>query len=178
LNLGELPYLKSVLNPLKSRSTTHRTMMNPRVLTNHNNFNRRDVRSVEIPSANGIGQVRSIAKAYSVFAAGGEELGLEEDTLQALTMPAMPPSSGLRDEVLQVDMLYSLGFTRPLRDRRFGIGARAFGFGGAGGSFAFADPDAQVGYAYAPNKMGLYAFDDPREKALRDAFYRCLTRLA
>ena len=38
------------------------------------------------------------------------------------------------------------------------------------GSFAFADPDAQVGYAYAMNKVGGYMWDDPREKSLRDAF--------
>jgi hypothetical protein len=44
----------------------------------------------------------------------------------------------------------------------------------AGGSFAFADPDAQVEFAYAPNKMGVTLLGDPREKPLRDALYRCL----
>jgi hypothetical protein len=35
-------------------------------------------------------------------------------------------------------------------------------------------PDAQVEFAYAPNKMGVTLLGDPREKPLRDALYRCL----
>jgi CubicO group peptidase (beta-lactamase class C family) len=177
LSLHKLPYLKSCINPLKSGSITYRTVMNPRILTNHNNYNRRDVQSVEIPSANGIGQVRGIAKAYSAFVTGGKALHLTDETLGAITAPAIPPSLGLHDEVLLVDQCYSLGFCRPFKNVRFGVSERAFGFPGAGGSFAFADPDAQVGYAYAPNKMGVHPYDDPREKAVRGAFYECLSRL-
>ena len=49
---------------------------------------------------------------------------------------------------------------------------------GRGGSFAFADPDARLGYAYVMNKMDFYLVDDPREKALRDAVYRAIKRLS
>jgi CubicO group peptidase (beta-lactamase class C family) len=78
--------------------------------------------------------------------------------------------------VLWVPAAYSLGFVRPTGDFLFGRGARSFGHPGAGGSFGFADPDAQVGFAYAPNRLGHHLRDDPREKALRDALYRCLDR--
>ena len=44
-------------------------------------------------------------------------------------------------------------------------------------TFGYADPDAQVGFAYAPKRMGFYVWDDPREKALRDALSRCLRKL-
>ena len=173
-NLDKVPYLKSVLNPLRSNSVTYRTVMNPRILTDHSNYNKRELRALEAPSANGIGRVRSIAKAYSVFAMGGAELGIRKDTFDALTAPAAKPPEGWRDEVLLVDTSYSLGFVKPFLAFQFGASDKAFGCAGAGVGFAFADPDAQVGFAYASNKMSFYGQDDPREKAVRDAFYDCL----
>jgi CubicO group peptidase (beta-lactamase class C family) len=115
-----------------------------------------------------------MAKAYGVFATGGHQLGIGEDTLKALAAPPTSPSLGSRDEVLKAEMSYSLGFNRPSKVFSFGSGEKSFGTIGAGGSFGFADPEAQVGFAYAPNKMGFHIWDDPREKALRDAVYRCL----
>ncbi len=176
-NLDKVPYLKQVLNPLKSNSITYRTVMNPRFLTNHSNFNRRDVRSLEIPAANGIGQVRSMAKAYSVFATGGAELGIKEETLEALMAAPLPPPGGWRDEVLLVDTSYSLGFAKPFHGCEFGVSDKAFGSAGAGVGFAYADPDVQVGFAYGTNRMSYYGHDDPREKAVRNAFYRCLAEI-
>ena len=69
---------------------------------------------------------------------------------------------------------FSLGFLRPGPELSFGSSPRAFGAPGAGGSFAFADPDARLGYAYVMNKLDFYLSDDPREKALRDAVYRAI----
>ncbi len=73
-----------------------------------------------------------------------------------------------------MDTAFSLGFARPHGAFRFGSGQRAFGHPGAGGSFAFADPDRQVSFAYVMNRLGFYLNDDPREKSLRDALYRAL----
>jgi len=58
----------------------------------------------------------------------------------------------------------------------FGSSPRAFCAPGAGGSFAFADPDAHLGYAYVMNKLDFYYNDDPREKPLRDAVHRAIRR--
>ncbi len=173
-NLDKVPYLKLVLNPLKSNSVTYRTVMNPRILTNHANYNKRELRSLEIPSANGIGLARSLAKGYSIFATGGTELGIKKETLEALTAAAVAPPGGWRDEVLLVDTSYSYGFMKPFHGFEFGVSHKAFGCAGAGVGFAYADPVAQVGFAYASNKMSYYGQGDPREKAVRDVFHRCL----
>ena len=130
---------------------------------------------LEIPSGNAVGTARAIAGAYSAFAEGGGALGIPPETMARLTAP--PRMLGT-DEVLGVPTAFSLGFLRPTGAYPFGSSSRAFGAPGAGGSFAFADPDAHVGYAYVMNKMDFHMSDDPREKALRDALYRAIGRMA
>src|SRR5262249_36977441 len=67
--------------------------------------------SLEIPSAGGIGQARSMARAYSVFATGGHELGIKPETLSALQAQAQPPvPGGWRDAILCMDMAWAYGF--------------------------------------------------------------------
>ena len=138
-------------------------------------FAERSSLEVEIPAGNGVGTARSIARAYSAFAEGGAELGITPETFAQLTAP--PEFVPLRDEVLGVPAHYSLGFLRPGPSLTFGTSERAFGAPGAGGSFAFADPDGRVGYAYVMNKLDFHLIDDPREKALRDALYGAISAL-
>jgi CubicO group peptidase (beta-lactamase class C family) len=130
--------------------------------------------AVEVPAGNGVGTARAMARAYSCFAEGGAELGITPDTFARITAP--PVGSSPMDEVLGVPSYFSLGFLRPGPEITFGSSPRAFGAPGAGGSFAFADPDARLGYAYAMNKLDFYLEDDPREKALRDAVHRAIAR--
>jgi CubicO group peptidase (beta-lactamase class C family) len=165
--------LLSLLNP---RSLTMRTFRNPRVRSNLV-FNSPAYRAVEFPSMGGIGQARSIARAYSVFATGGHEVGLTSATLAALMAPAVLPTAGPRDLILHTETAFSLGFLKPFPGFRFGRSTHAFGMAGSGGSFGFADPDAQVGYAYVMNKQGPKMWGDPREQALRQCFYQCLNAL-
>ena len=138
------------------------------------NLDYRDRRSfeVEIPAGNGVGTARAIARAYSAFAEGGAELGITPQTFERITAP--PVVHGDRDVVLGVPSYFSLGFLRPGPSVSFGSSERAFGSPGAGGSFAFADPDAHIGFAYVMNKLDFYLENDPREKALRDALYRAV----
>ncbi|MFL5913948.1 MAG: serine hydrolase domain-containing protein [Gaiellaceae bacterium] len=159
----------------RKRSLTYRSFVNPRS-RGTSDLDRPEYRAVEIPSAGGIAQVRSIARAYSELATGGAELGFRPETLEEISAPPRPPSKGDRDLVLTVPTAYSLGWVRPTSKFRFGSSDRAFGHPGAGGSFGFADPDRGVSFAYAMNRHGHYLNNDPREKALRDALYRCLAR--
>jgi CubicO group peptidase (beta-lactamase class C family) len=54
-------------------------------------------------------------------------------------------------------------------------GPNAFGHGGRGGATCFGDPDARLGFAYAPNRAfpGGSA-ESPHARRLRDAVYACL----
>jgi CubicO group peptidase (beta-lactamase class C family) len=131
-------------------------------------------RGLEIPSANGIGEARALAKVYGVLAGDGHELGISDRTRRELIAPAMTPADGAYDLVLRMDTRYGFGFSRPSQDMRFGADASAFGCPGAGGCFGMADPTNQLGFAYVTSKMGFHLFDDPREKAVRDACYACL----
>ncbi|HEY6531357.1 MAG TPA: serine hydrolase domain-containing protein [Acidimicrobiales bacterium] len=173
-HLGAMPR-KFVVGFLNPRSITYKTFGNPRILGLINNYNRRDVLAVEIPAANGTGEVRAVAAAYGELATGGHRLGITPDTLTALSNPAVPPTEGLFDEVLRLDSIFSLGYVKPFPSFRFGSTAGlAFGTPGAGGSFGFADPDTGVGFAYAMNRSGFHLWDDPRELALRSALYDVL----
>jgi CubicO group peptidase (beta-lactamase class C family) len=127
-------------------------------------------RNLEVPSGGAVGTARAIARAYSVFATGGHELGLRQETLDLLAAPAIPPTRGFHDECLHGDVQFSLGFMKPSATWPFGS-ASSFGAPGAGGSLGFADPSAGVGYAYVTSQMGTSLTGDPRDVALRNALY-------
>jgi CubicO group peptidase (beta-lactamase class C family) len=162
-----------LLAVLRPGSLTARAFSNPKV-RRPAEFAAPAFRGVEFPAVGGYGVVRDIARAYGVLATGGRELGLAPGTLEELRTAARLPTQGTRDAVLLVDTRYAFGYLKPSPAFRFGRGEAAFGTMGAGGSFAFADPDAGLGFAYAMNRMGFHVWSDPREQALRDAVYRCL----
>jgi CubicO group peptidase (beta-lactamase class C family) len=138
-------------------------------------MNDRHSLELELPAGNGVGTARAIARLYSVFAEGGGELGVGPEAMARLTAP--PTTFSTNDVVLGIPSHLSLGFLRPGPQLGFGSSPRAFGAPGAGGSFGFADPDARLGYAYVMNKLDFHLFDDPREKALRDAVHGAIAAL-
>jgi CubicO group peptidase (beta-lactamase class C family) len=126
-------------------------------------------RHLEVPSGGAVGTARAIARAYSVFAGDGAELGLRQETLDLLAAPAVPPTRGFYDECMKVDgVQFSLGFMKSTAALPFGS-PRAFGSPGAGGALGFADPVTGLGYAYVTNRMGTRLTGDPRDVALRQA---------
>jgi CubicO group peptidase (beta-lactamase class C family) len=132
-------------------------------------------RNLEVPSGGAVGTARAIARAYSVFATGGRELGLRPETLALLAAPAIPPTRGFYDECMKgYGVEFSLGFMKSTTGFSFG-GPRSFGSPGAGGALGFADPDGGVGYGYVTNRMGTRLRGDPRDVALRDALYRAVS---
>ncbi len=175
-NMDKLPkqFVKAFL---KKGTITNRTFANPKILGDITGYNRREMRKIELPASNGIGLVRDIAKLYGIFAMGGKELGIKQETLEAIMKPATDPEQGRFDEVLQLESRFSLGYLKPSPEYRFGTSEKAFGTPGAGGSFGCADPDTGTGFAYAMNKAGYYVFNDAREKVLSDATFECIKNL-
>jgi CubicO group peptidase (beta-lactamase class C family) len=159
-------FFLSTLNP---RSRVRRCLWGSELPTE---TDRIYARNLEIPAGGGVGTARAAACAYSEFATGGRMLGLRGATLRELMAPPRPPRRGFRDACLKVEIPFSLGFAKPGRRNPFGHPS-SFGAPGSGGSFAFADPHAELGYAYFPNRMGT-SLEDPRDIALRAAVYRCL----
>jgi CubicO group peptidase (beta-lactamase class C family) len=125
-------------------------------------------RDLEVPAVGGVGTARAMARAYGVFATGGRELKLRAETLEALKAPAIPPAFGFYDEIMKGEIQFSLGYCKPGPIAPFGH-PTSFGHPGAGGSFAFADPETGTGYAYVTNRMGTTLPFDPRDVALRSA---------
>jgi CubicO group peptidase (beta-lactamase class C family) len=130
-------------------------------------------RNFEVPSGGGVGTARAIAHAYSVFATGGDALGLRSATLSLLSAPAIPPVGGFYDECMKGTVQFSLGFMKSSPGWPFGSPG-SFGAPGSGGALGFADPVDGVGYAYVTSQMGTRVTGDPRDVALRDALYRAL----
>jgi CubicO group peptidase (beta-lactamase class C family) len=170
-NLGSFPprMLLGLTNPF---STVSRAM-NPFDISTPAELNKPEWRRLEIPAGNGTGTARALAKLYGALAMDGGPLQIGSETLDALAEPGIPPSHGRRDIIIGTDTSYSLGFWKPFDGFSFGTQS-AFGAPGAGGSFAFADPDRELGFAYTPNRMGTHVWDDPREVRLRRAVEACL----
>ncbi|PGC28717.1 EstA family serine hydrolase [Bacillus pseudomycoides] len=173
-SFGSFPksLLWAFMNP---KSLAKRSMVDPKGLLAHDNFNKRELREIEFPSGNGIGVVRDMAKIYSEFATGGPILGLSSFTLDELSKPPLQTNAGWRDAVQTVDTAFSLGFFKPLETGSYYGNFSYFGHPGAGGSLCFADPINRVGFSYAMTRVGMQMFDDPRETAIRKAFYETIS---
>jgi CubicO group peptidase (beta-lactamase class C family) len=167
--MGSLP-ISFVLAAMNPRSAIRRALVGTQFCLDENHVY---TRNYEVPSGGGVGTARAIAHAYSVFATGGKELGLREETLHELMAPPTAPSHGIRDGALKMDTYYSLGFIRPLPKNPFGSPS-SFGMPGTGGSFGFADPENKIGYGYVLNGLGTSLPTDPRDEALRAAMYQSI----
>jgi CubicO group peptidase (beta-lactamase class C family) len=133
-------------------------------------WNRRALHAAEMPSSNGIGTARAVARMYAALA--GEIDGvrlLRPDTIErACTTEAHGP-----DAVLGFPTRFGLGFMLP-PTLSLAAAPTAFGHPGAGGSLGFADPEAGLGFGYVMNQMQLGATGDPRSLSLVEAVYASL----
>ena len=101
LGLKKMP-LSTAISFLNPWSITTKAFSFPRPEGSNEQQKRRKFLSFEGPGINGVGQVRSIAKAYGALATGGGEIGLRKETIENLIVASNPISGFLHDKVLTI----------------------------------------------------------------------------
>ena len=161
----------SLAELLGADSLTARAMSGPSNLFAYDEtWNRPEVLAAEMPSSNGVGEARALARLYA--ATIGEVDGVRVLAPETVARARQPHSDG-PDKVIVRPMRYGLGFVLPPALAP-GCGEASFGHPGAGGSLAFADPEADVALGYAMNRMQFDVRGDPRSQGLVAALYDCL----
>ncbi len=124
----------------------------------------------ELPSANGMGTARSLARMYAACLGPVDGVRLLEPS--TVERAVAPLSEGL-DEVTGYETRYGFGFQLPFPFRPM-AGEGCFGHYGLGGSTGFADPRRELAFGYSVNQMGPATPADPRSVALVDAVLACV----
>ncbi len=147
-----------------------RAYLNPPGATGIGTVNTEAWLAAELPSANLHADARGIARVYAALLE--DERLVDRDLLREATSEA----SGGVDRVLGRPSRFGLGFQLTQPERPLGPNAGSFGHFGAGGSVGFADPEAEVAFAYVMNRGGPQ-WQDPRNRALVEATYDALGSL-
>ena len=153
-------------------SDTWLAMTGPDGLFGYNDmWNTRELHAAALPSSTGIGSARSFAKLYASLigdGADGRRL-LRTDTVdRAACAQTRGP-----DRIIVRESAFGLGFMLPPTLPSH-AGPRSFGHGGAGGSTAFADPDANLACCYLMNGLQFdFVNPDMRGETLVRALYAC-----
>jgi len=154
-------------------SITYKALSNPLSLMQVKTINTREWRGAEIAAANGHGTARALARLYGALACGGDVDGMRVLSADSIRRCYSEQSRG-EDAVLLRETRFSLGFMLPQPGMPNSRNPRNFGHPGAGGSIAYADPDARIGFAYVMNKMRNDNAMDSRAAALIEAMYASL----
>jgi CubicO group peptidase (beta-lactamase class C family) len=145
---------------------------NPPGLSGIGVVNTRAWRAAEVPSTNGHGTARAVARLYSALAGDGTLDGVHVLAPATIAHATEEQVYG-EDIVLQRPTRYGLGFQLTMAERPLGPGPRAFGHFGAGGSLGFADPDARLAFGYAMNQ-GRGGWQHKHVRHLIDLVYAAL----
>jgi len=149
-------------------SMTARAFTNPpSIMTS---TNKPEWRRMQQPAANGHGNARSLAGFYHGLLDGSL---LEPELLGELTRE----HSVGQDKTLLTQTRFGLGCMldqSTVPNATYGLGAKAFGHPGAGGSTGFADPEREVAFGFVTNTLGPYVLMDPRAQKLARVLGECL----
>jgi CubicO group peptidase (beta-lactamase class C family) len=132
-------------------------------------FNFFEVQAAELPSSNGIGTARSLARMYAALI--GEVNGVRLLAPKTLASAVKEQASGA-DRVMVLPSRFGSGYMLPIEANPM-TGPNAFGHTGRGGSLGFADPEYGIAFGYVMNNI-IGGPDDNRASSLVDAVRRCL----
>lgn len=139
-------------------------------------YNDPRMRSGLMPSTNGHGNARAVARIFAALAAGGMLDGvrlLGHDTIERMREEAWFGPCAMTDRVFR----YGHGFfLNEAKMSPMGTNTRAFGHPGAGGAFGFADPENAIAFSYSPALMCAGGGLGDRCAALVEATYAGATR--
>lgn len=158
--------LKTMMSEPAAMST--RAFANPpSIMTS---TNKPEWRRMQQPAANGHGNARSLAGFYTGLLDGRL---LESELLNELTREHAVGE----DKTLLTRTRFGLGcmLDQPdVANATYGMGPRAFGHPGAGGSIGFADPERDVAFGFVTNNLGPFVLMDPRAQKLARLLADCL----
>ena len=124
-------------------------------------------RSAEIPSTNGHGSARGVARLYAALLEPGRLLSPD------LLAEATSAQSEGYCPILHEDVTFGLGFKPTVPRRPFGPNPGSFGHFGTGGAVGFGDPVGGVAFGYVMNHV-IPRWQSTRNRALIDAVYGSL----
>ncbi len=134
---------QAMMKAMQDRSTpTGAAFQNPAMGPGY--MNSEQFRSAELPAMNGHGTARDLAKLYALL----PKLLPDELLAEATRVHSSGP-----DQVLLTHSQFGLGFMVHDEAAPIGMRAASFGHAGAGGSMAFYDPEAKVGFCFVMNQM-------------------------
>ena len=138
-----------------------------------NFYNKENWQTAEIPSMNGHGNARSIAKIYDIFV---NDLILEKNILlsKSSIKKCLTESVNRIDESLMLPIRWSQVGLILRGGWLFGKNKESFGHNGWGGSLGFADPILGIGVSYVTNKINPTMASDQRIINLLKKFYEII----
>lgn len=156
----------SVAEILGATSLTARVMSGPSGLFDYDEmWNDPAVLRAEMPSSNGVGNARALARFYAALI--GDVDGVRLLRPETLAAACHVQSDG-PDRVLFVPSRFGTGFMlQPMVAP--GGGPTWFGHAGAGGSLGAADPERGVAFGYVTTRMRFDVTGDPRGQSLIEA---------
>ena len=127
-------------------------------------------RAAEIPAANGQGNARSIVRAQTAMANGGQAFG-KTILSEAGTKRIFEQQTDGTDLVLGVPLTFGLGYGLNGAATPISPNKNTCFWGGYGGSSVIVDQDARLCFSYVMNKMETGLLGDPRGFGLAAAMY-------